>query len=74
MSNFSGTIEIKFPLPDDLAEDATFECDSCGNEVEHWLTLPIASPHRTVIVGDIVPAGACPYCEEGWVYVSEPET
>jgi hypothetical protein len=64
-------ISIKFKVPPDCETSAACECDDCGSELEIWELRPIINPQKKMHMGDVVPAGQCPKCEIGFVYLLE---
>lgn len=57
-------------LPEDIEDNARCECDSCDRVMEAWECNPIEEFHKKMKVGDLVPAGECPYCG-GLAYLME---
>ena len=64
-------ISIKFKTPPDCTVSSACECDDCGAELELWEVTPIVNPQHKMHMGDVVPAGQCPQCASGYVYLLE---
>lgn len=65
---------VRFALPSDIEPDALGECDNCKRVVSVDNALEIDLSVQQLCVGDEIPAGVCPHCERGYVYVYETET
>lgn len=64
-------ISIKFKEPFDTDPSTLCECDDCSAEVELWEAMPIINPHHKMHMADVVPAGQCPECQDGFLYLLE---
>tara|TARA_B100000795_G_scaffold270036_1_gene262077 strand:+ start:841 stop:1038 length:198 start_codon:yes stop_codon:yes gene_type:complete len=64
-------ISIMFKTPPDCEISADCECDDCGEMLEVWEVSPIIDPQKKMHMGDVVPAGQCPKCLIGFVYLLE---
>jgi hypothetical protein len=64
---------VRFARPADTKPDAEGECDKCERVVGIDYALEIDLSEQTLCIGDEIPAGACPHCEDGLIYVYEQE-
>lgn len=64
-------ITIKFKEPFDTEPSSLCECDDCEAEMELWEVLPIVNPQKKIHMADVVPAGQCPECKDGFAYLLE---
>ena len=64
---------VRFARPADVSPDAECECDKCDRISTVVEALDIDLSEQELCIADEIPAGACPHCEEGLVYVVETE-
>lgn len=64
-------ITMKFKEPFDTEPSTPCECDDCEAKLELWEAMPIVNPHKKIHMADVVPAGQCPECGHGFVYLLE---
>jgi len=64
-------ISMKFKEPFDTEPSSICECDDCDASVELWEALPIKNPQKVIHMADVVPAGQCPECGDGFLYLLE---
>jgi len=62
---------VRFACPDDVSLDAECECDKCERKSVVSQALDIDLSEQTLCIADEIPAGACPHCADGLVYVME---
>lgn len=58
-------------LPDNADDLSKCECDCCGATCEAWECEPIEDFHKVFKAGATVPAGSCPHCNQGLVYLED---
>lgn len=63
-------LSIKFAIPEDVLGN-DYECDTCGLVVTPAEAKPIEEPLHNLQAGDVIPAGQCPYCVVGYVYIDD---
>lgn len=64
-------ITMTFSLPPEVQPHMEVECTLCEFTCELWEALPIDNPHKELYIGDEIPAGQCPNCEVGMMYLPE---
>ena len=62
---------VRFARPDDLCADDICECDVCLDTCRLDAALEMDLSRTELCIGDEVPAGVCPNCRSGLVYVME---
>jgi hypothetical protein len=63
--------EVTFAIPSDLTVDTECECDACGHQCPIWGADPLNLSKDVLCIGDEIPAGVCPNCGKGMLYVTE---
>lgn len=61
-------IKMKFSLPEDVEPTDTVQCDRCDYKCMVWEADYLKKPDN-LCIGDEIPAGACPNCNSGYVYL-----
>lgn len=62
---------VRFARPNDLAADDICECDRCLATCALSSALEMDLSQIELCIADEVPAGLCPDCEKGLMYVLE---
>lgn len=65
------SLMVRFARPDDISPDARCECDKCDAQPRVSQALDIDLSEQELCMADEIPAGACPLCEDGLLYVLE---
>jgi hypothetical protein len=63
-------ITMTFPFRDERMAVSSVECQDCGHITEACEAFDIENPHKVLYVGDEIPAGQCPLCEHGLMYLT----